>query len=134
MSFLAIQSKKKKAQNASSALPSVDLPSDVIELTEAAAAHVHQLLASEKPEGVFRIGIVGGGCSGFSYHFAIEESPKESDRIFEKGGVRVCVDPKSLKVIGGSVVDWFEQPGRRGFRVLNKNATKSCSCGESFTL
>jgi iron-sulfur cluster assembly accessory protein len=132
MAFLQIKS-KHASQNANASLPHV--AADAVGLTMSAAEHVQALLVSEsKKEGILRFGVVGGGCSGLSYHFAVEDSPRDSDLVFEGHGVRVCVDPRSMNVVGGSTIDFDESVQRRRFIVHSPRAKKSCSCGSSFTL
>ena len=81
-----------------------------------------------------RVGIKGGGCSGFSYNYALEKTAKASDLIFSEHGVSILVDPKSMKLIGGSLLEWHNEMGSKGFRLRNKQTSKSCSCGQSFSL
>ena len=79
-----------------------------------------------------RLGIVGGGCSGLSYKFALETSPRATDQIFEQGDARVFVDPRSLAYLDGLTLDYHESLLKNGFVFHNPNAKKSCSCGKSF--
>ena len=80
------------------------------------------------------LGVQGGGCSGLSYHIRFDTQPRERDRIFEYGEVRVFVDPKSFIYLNGMTVDWEETLMQRGFVFQNPNAKKSCGCGSSFLL
>ncbi len=135
MSLLAISKKNNMSQRTALSLPAAEIPADQVHITEAAAARISELLLQEsKPEGLLRVGVIGGGCSGFSYHFAIEPAAKPNDHIFQSLGAQICVDPKSLKLIGGSLLDWHDSMQRKGFSLKNPQAAKNCSCGESFSL
>ena len=108
---------------------------DEIAVTELAAKKILELAEREGKSGqVLRVGIQGGGCSGLSYTFSFTTQPEARDKVFEKGGAKVCVDPKSLLYLGGSVLEWKESLMKRGFVVQNPNETKSCSCGDSFSV
>lgn len=123
MAFLNIQSKKQqKLQPNFEPMP--DLEPENLGISEAAAKRI-----AEKPGLIFRVGLQGGGCSGLKPYFAFEESARETDKIFTQHGVSVCIDPKSLNLIGGSWLD-FEN----GFKIKSTRLKKSCSCGESFSL
>lgn len=128
MAFLSIQSKKQQPVKPSlESMPAVALGE--LAVSEAAAKRIATLLTSEKPGSILRVGLQGGGCSGLKPYFAFEESAGENDQIFSQHGVDICVDPKSLSLIGGSWLD-FDQ----GFKIRSSQLRKSCSCGESFTL
>ena len=86
------------------------------------------------PEAAVRLGIKGGGCSGFSYVIEFEDSaPRDRDRVFEFDGVKVVIDKKSLIYLAGSVLDFEQTLMRQGFKFLNPNVGSSCGCGTSFT-
>jgi iron-sulfur cluster assembly accessory protein len=83
---------------------------------------------------VLRIGVVGGGCSGFQYSLGFDEaSDPMKDVIEEQHGVRVAVDKKSELFLDGTVLDFFDGLEKRGFTFNNPNAVKSCGCGSSFS-
>jgi iron-sulfur cluster assembly accessory protein len=106
----------------------------MINLTEAATLKVKGILEQEKeniPQGGLRIYVQGGGCSGFSYGMVLDE-PAEGDQIFEKEGIKVIVDPMSLRYLEGAEVDYKEDLMGGGFAVKNPNATSTCGCGHSF--
>ncbi len=87
------------------------------------------------PEGGLRIGIKAGGCSGLSYTFAWEASPREGDHVFEGAeGSRVFVDPKSFNFIKGTTLDYDTSLVSKGFIFNNPNAKSSCGCGTSFSI
>lgn len=111
------------------------IPRDAIGITTDAAKKIRELAEKEGKTGqVLRVGIQGGGCSGLSYTFSFTAEPEPRDKVFEKDGARVCVDPKSLIYLGGSVLTWKESLMKSGFVFQNPNETKSCSCGDSFSV
>lgn len=135
MGLLAITKKDKQASSARISIESLpEINKNELRVADSAAKRIRELLEHQAEGALMRVGIVGGGCSGFSYHFAIENQAAPNDLIFENKTVRVCVDPKSLKLLGGSVLEWHEELGSNGFRLRNKHETKSCSCGKSFSL
>ncbi len=107
-----------------------------IQVTERALARIRAVMARENMppgEAGLRIGVIGGGCSGLSYNVQFDSQPRERDRIFTFGEVRVFVDPKSFIYLQGMTLDWQETLMQQGFVFLNPNAAKTCSCGSSFT-
>lgn len=126
---------RKKSATPEAEAPAVQVPDDGIGITAAAARKILEKLEQEgQPSGVFRVGIMGGGCSGLTYLFRVEAAAKERDRVFEVEGARVVVDPKSLGHIGGTLLDWREELGKSGFEMRNPHVKSACSCGSSFTL
>ncbi len=105
-----------------------------IQLTEKAAAEVLRAREEAKlDEQYLRIGVVGGGCSGFSYSLQFDTNyDAEKDSKFTLHGVDVVVDKKSSLYLDGTTIDWFDELGRRGFAFNNPNAVKTCGCGSSF--
>jgi iron-sulfur cluster assembly protein len=107
-----------------------------IHITEKALEHIRLAMQKEgvSPElGGLRLGVQGGGCSGLSYNIRFDTQPRERDRIFSYGEVRVFVDPKSFIYLNGMTVGWEETLMHRGFVFQNPNAKKSCGCGSSFS-
>lgn len=107
-----------------------------IAVTEKAIARIRSAMAKEgiSPEqGGLRLGVQGGGCSGLSYNIRFDTQPRERDRIFQFGGVRVFVDPKSFIYLHGMTLDYQETLMQQGFVFVNPQATKSCGCGTSFS-
>lgn len=105
----------------------------LIKLTSSAAAKVTSLLTKQgRPQGVLRVAVVGGGCSGLQYKMDLQDSPANRDILVETGGVKVVVDPKSALYVTGSELDYLDAL-EGGFKVKNPNAATSCSCGESFS-
>ncbi|MFT6234728.1 MAG: iron-sulfur cluster assembly protein [Myxococcota bacterium] len=107
-----------------------------IDLTEAAKQRVIALNTKEEaPERWLKLGIRGGGCSGFMYSMDFVEAPGDRDKQFEfDEDVRVCVDRKSYLFLNGITLDFEQSLMKTGFVFVNPSAKKSCSCGESFTL
>ena len=106
----------------------------LVKLTANAAKKVSTLLTKQgRANGVLRVAVVGGGCSGLQYKMDLQDGPANRDILVESGGVRVVVDPKSALYVTGSELDYVEALQDGGFKVKNPNAATSCSCGESFS-
>lgn len=110
----------------------MDAPS--LTLSPSAAARVAAIAAKTGKPAILRLSIEGGGCSGFQYQFGLAEAPEADDLISETDGVRLVVDPVSLDLVAGCVVDFVESLGGAAFRVDNPNATAGCGCGSSFSV
>lgn len=105
----------------------------LVRLTTAAGQKVSALLTKQgRPNGVLRVGVVGGGCSGLQYKMDLQDGPANRDILVESSGVRVVVDPKSALYVTGSELDYLDALDG-GFKVKNPNASTTCSCGESFS-
>ena len=107
-----------------------------ITVTEKAIAKIRSAMAKEGislEQGGLRLGVQGGGCSGLSYNIRFDTQPRERDRIFQFGDVRVFVDPKSFIYLHGMTLDYQETLMQQGFVFVNPQATKSCGCGTSFS-
>jgi iron-sulfur cluster assembly protein len=106
----------------------------LIKVCPAAALKVSSLLQRQgRPNGVLRVAVVGGGCSGLQYKMDLQDQPAHRDILVESGGIRVVVDPKSALYVTGSELDFVDALQDGGFKVRNPNAASSCSCGESFS-
>ena len=108
----------------------------MIEITESASRVINkQLVRQAKPGGGLRIAVKAGGCSGFSYTFAWDSAAKDTDLVFEgAGGAKVFVDPRSLKLLDGTVLDFDEDNlMATSFTLKNPHAKSTCGCGESFS-
>jgi iron-sulfur cluster assembly accessory protein len=106
----------------------------LVKLTPNAARKVSTLLTKQgRAQGVLRVAVMGGGCSGLQYKMDLQDGPASRDILVESGGVRVVVDPKSALYVTGSELDYIEALQDGGFKVKNPNAATSCSCGESFS-
>lgn len=117
-----------------------DVSKDRVELTPKAAVAVHQALAKRgTPDSALRLGIKGGGCSGFSYVVEFDDDPpRDRDLVFEfpvegQRPVRVFCDKKSILYLGGSILDWEKTLMSQGFKFRNPHESTRCGCGSSFT-
>ena len=109
--------------------------SAALTITDSAAKRIGKIIAAEGKEGLMlRLSVSGGGCSGFRYGFAIDDTPTADDSLFEHGGVKVAVDAASLDLLAGSTLDYVEDLIGAAFQVRNPNATASCGCGSSFAV
>ena len=105
-------------------------------VTETAAREIKTIIEQQELDAdqvCLRVGVKGGGCSGFSYVLDLTETRKDTDEVFEQHGVRVVCDPKSLLYLNGTTVDFKDEIMGRGFVFQNPNATSSCGCGSSFS-
>ncbi|MFQ5748090.1 MAG: HesB/IscA family protein [Planctomycetota bacterium] len=108
----------------------------MIQLAERAVTEIQRLMKEQglaENAGV-RVGVKGGGCSGFSYSLSFDPEPREGDKIFEQDGVRVFCDPKSFLYLQGTTLQFSDGLQGRGFQFQNPNATSTCGCGESFSV
>ncbi len=106
----------------------------MITLTNTAVGKVKEILSSQepKPEGL-RISVVGGGCSGFSYSMAFENSPGMLDKTYNFDGLKVFVDQASMLYLDGAEVDYVETLEGAGFKFNNPHVKSTCGCGSSFS-
>ena len=107
-----------------------------VTLTERAAQEVKTILEQQKLDAnstFMRMGVKGGGCSGFTYSLDLTEAKSELDEEFDSHGVKVVCDPKSYLYLNGTTIDFKDEIMGRGFVFNNPNATTSCGCGSSFT-
>jgi iron-sulfur cluster assembly protein len=107
-----------------------------ITLTEKAAKEVQRVIGEQKlpAETLLRVGVVGGGCSGFQYSLGFDTATDPAkDQVVEQHGIKVAVDKKSELFLDGTVLDFYEGLEKRGFTFNNPNAVKSCGCGSSFS-
>ena len=106
-------------------------------LSETAAKEIKQIIKDQNlPEGAtrLRVGVKGGGCSGFSYMLdLVEDAPGEQDEQMESNGVQILCDQKSFLYLDGTEIDFKDEVMGRGFVFKNPNATSSCGCGSSFS-
>ncbi len=108
----------------------------MIELTERAAQEVKTIIQQQSLDSdktFLRVGVKGGGCSGFSYTLDLTEHRSENDEEWDLHGVKVVCDPKSNIYLSGTTVDFKDEVMGRGFTFTNPNATSSCGCGSSFS-
>jgi len=105
-----------------------------ISLTESAATRVKSFLSTRGHGVGLRLGVRKTGCSGFAYVINYADEANPSDLMFEDRGVKVFVDPGSIELIDGTVVDFVKQGLNEAFRFLNPNVKGECGCGESFSV
>ena len=107
----------------------------MVTLTENAVGKVREILESQepKPNGL-RIAVVGGGCSGFSYSMAFENTPNMLDKTYNYDGLKVFIDQASLLYLDGAEVDYVETLEGSGFKFNNPNTKSTCGCGSSFSV
>jgi iron-sulfur cluster assembly accessory protein len=99
-----------------------------------AAKRIAAILAGEGQGAMLRLAVTGGGCSGFQYNFALDESRMDDDLFIEEGGARILIDPVSLDFLAGAEIDFTDDLIGQAFKVNNPNATSSCGCGTSFSV
>ncbi len=107
----------------------------MVTLTETAVSKVREILDSQdpKPQGL-RIAVVGGGCSGFSYSMAFENTPNMLDKTYNFSGLKVYIDQASLLYLDGAEVDYVETLEGSGFKFNNPHVKSTCGCGSSFSV
>lgn len=108
----------------------------MISVTDRAIAELRRIIKDQNlPEATaLRVGVKGGGCSGFSYTLGFDDQISETDQVTEVEGVRVVCDPKSFLYLNGTQIDFEDTLMGRGFKFGNPNAAKTCGCGESFSV
>ena len=106
----------------------------MLQMTDKAVGKVKEILGTQdpKPTGL-RISVVGGGCSGFSYSMAFENSPQILDKTYEYDGLKIFIDQASLLYLDGAKVDYVENVQGSGFKFDNPNVSTTCGCGSSFS-
>lgn len=110
------------------------MDANTLTLSPSAAARVGAIAAKQGKPAILRLAVEGGGCSGFQYKFELADGPDSGDSVSETDGVRLVVDPVSLDLVAGCVVDYVESLGGAAFRVENPNAVAGCGCGSSFAV
>jgi len=107
-----------------------------VTVTEKAAKEIQRVIGEQKmpDETMLRVGVVGGGCSGFQYSLGFDNAADPAkDDVFEQHGIKIAVDKKSDLFLDGTVLDFYDGLEKRGFTFNNPNAVKSCGCGSSFS-
>lgn len=105
-----------------------------VSLTERAAEHVRNYLESEPEARGLRLAVRPTGCSGYMYVVETAEDVRAKDAVFESNGIRLVIDPESLKYLDGTKVDFAREGLNEGFKFDNPNVKQTCGCGESFSL
>jgi len=107
----------------------------MVTVTDSAGQKIRSMLDEQgHPAYGLRVGITGGGCSGFQYKLAFEEREDEMDQVVEENGVKIIVDAKSCLYLNGSTLDFQDGLMGAGFKIDNPNARSTCGCGESFNI
>ena len=109
---------------------------ELITVTPSAASKITALLTEEnKPVAGLRVFVQGGGCAGFQYGLMIEEGEGDAaaDKVFESNGVKLYIDPISIRYLSGAEVDFVDNLTGGGFTINNPNAKSTCGCGSSFS-
>ena len=108
----------------------------MIFISEKAKERVLTIWEEDKltPEHFVRVSVTSGGCSGLSYNMHFDNQPKPNDEVFEDKGIKLVVDPKSILYLLGTELDFSEGLNGKGFVFNNPNASRTCGCGESFSL
>jgi iron-sulfur cluster assembly protein len=105
-----------------------------VEVTDQAAVKLLQLIKGEGKDPAqvgLRLAVQGGGCSGMQY-FMDFDAQRDDDKVFERGGVRILVDPRSVQALNGAILDYSDGLMGSGFQIKNPNVKSSCGCGQSF--
>ncbi len=115
--------------------PTTPTTPKTLTLTPKAVAKVKEIMAQQDPQPAgLRVGVVGGGCSGFSYSMAFENAAGMMDKVIEVDGLKVFVDATSAMYLQGATVDYVETLEGAGFKFENPNVKSTCGCGSSFNV
>ena len=109
-------------------------PNQSVTATDNALKRVAEIVAKDDINSALRISVEGGGCSGFSYKFELENTANDDDLVIEGHNGRILIDEMSLIYMGGSEIDFVDDLMGQAFKVNNPNAVASCGCGTSFSL
>lgn len=105
-----------------------------VSVSARAAKRIAEILKSEPAPMMLRVAVTGGGCSGFQYNFALDDTRMDDDLVIERDGATVLVDPMSLDFLKGAEIDFSDELIGAAFKVNNPNAASSCGCGTSFSV
>jgi iron-sulfur cluster assembly accessory protein len=105
-----------------------------VRVSARAAKRIAEILKSEPQPAMLRVAVTGGGCSGFQYNFALDDTRTDDDLVIERDGATVLVDAVSLDFLKGAEIDFADDLIGAAFKVNNPNATSSCGCGTSFSV
>jgi len=110
------------------------LAMQTVTLSDSAIHRIKAILDKEPEKSYLRVSVEGGGCSGFSYKFELDEAARPDDLIVSRNGVSVLIDEMSLEFMAGSEIDFSNELIGAAFRINNPNATSGCGCGTSFSI
>ncbi len=117
--------------------PTIGTPtkSTPVNMTPTAVAKVKEIMAQQNPVPAgLRVGVVGGGCSGFSYSMSFENGAGMMDKVIDVDGLKVYIDATSMMYLNGCTVDYVETLEGAGFKFENPNVKSTCGCGSSFNV
>ena len=107
----------------------------MLQLTDTATNKVKEIMTQQNPSpSALRVAVVGGGCSGFSYHMAFDNQENPTDNVYQFDGVKVLVDQMSEMYLDGVQIDYIETLEGAGFKFNNPNVKSTCGCGSSFSV
>jgi iron-sulfur cluster assembly protein len=107
----------------------------MLQLTDTATNKVKEIMTQQNPSpSALRVAVVGGGCSGFSYHMAFDNQENPADNVYQFDGVKVLVDQMSEMYLDGVQIDYIETLEGAGFKFNNPNVKSTCGCGSSFSV
>nr|WP_121273349.1 iron-sulfur cluster assembly accessory protein [Pedobacter schmidteae] len=108
----------------------------MITITDKAKSKIDQLMEESQMDASYflRVSVKGGGCSGLSYNLDFDDEEKTGDQFFEDKGIRIALDMKSFLYLAGTELDFSDGLNGKGFNFNNPNASRSCGCGESFSV
>lgn len=108
----------------------------MIEVTEKAIKRISELKGQEgrTENSNIRVAVQGGGCSGLMYELKFDDEQKPTDEVFEDKGIKILVDKKSMLYLLGTQLDFSDGLNGKGFQFINPNASRTCGCGESFSV
>jgi iron-sulfur cluster assembly accessory protein len=110
------------------------MSTETVTLSEAAAKRIAAIVAADADKSALRVSVEGGGCSGFSYKFDLDQQPSSDDIVITRDGATVLIDPMSLIYMAGSEIDFVDNLLGQSFQIKNPNAVASCGCGTSFSV
>ncbi|BCH54656.1 iron-sulfur cluster insertion protein ErpA [Agrobacterium vitis] len=110
------------------------MTTQTVTVSENAAKRIAKIVSSEQDKHALRVSVEGGGCSGFSYKFDLDQGPQDGDLVIERDGATLLIDPVSLVYMAGSEIDFVDNLMGQSFQITNPNAVASCGCGTSFAM
>ncbi|POY34878.1 iron-sulfur cluster assembly accessory protein [Solitalea longa] len=108
----------------------------MITITDKAKSKIDNLMSDAQLDNTYflRVGVQGGGCSGLSYNLDFDNEVKTGDQMFEDKGLKIALDMKSFLYLAGTELDFTDGLNGKGFNFINPNASRTCGCGESFSV
>ena len=108
----------------------------MVTITDKAKDRIQNIMQEENYDNTYfvRVAVVSGGCSGLSYDLKFDNEEKKGDQFFEDNGIKICLDIKSYLYLAGTELDYSDGLNGKGFEFHNPNASRTCACGESFSV